>query len=45
MKRVLIAGAVLLFSANALADECASATTQTDLNTCTASNIRRQIKN
>lgn len=36
MKRVLIAGAVLLFSANALADECASATTQTDLNTCTA---------
>ncbi|MDK9607357.1 lysozyme inhibitor LprI family protein [Lelliottia wanjuensis] len=36
MKRVLIAGAVLLFSASALADECASATTQTDLNTCTA---------
>ena len=36
MKRVLIAGAVLLFSAHALADECASATTQTDLNTCTA---------
>jgi len=36
MKRVLIAGAALLLSASALADECASATTQTDLNTCTA---------
>lgn len=36
MKRVLIAGAALLLSASALADECASASTQTDLNTCTA---------
>ncbi|MNB63941.1 hypothetical protein D3C81_30150 [compost metagenome] len=36
MKRVLIVGAALLLSASALADECASASTQTDLNTCTA---------
>lgn len=36
MKRVLIAGAALLLSTSALADECASASTQTDLNTCTA---------
>ncbi|MDY1038375.1 DUF1311 domain-containing protein [Enterobacteriaceae bacterium RIT714] len=36
MKKVFIAGAALLLSASALADECASATTQTDLNTCTA---------
>lgn len=36
MKRILIAGAALLLSASALADECASASTQTDLNTCTA---------
>lgn len=36
MKRLLIAGAALLLSTSALADECASASTQTDLNTCTA---------
>lgn len=36
MKRILIAGAALLLSTSALADECASASTQTDLNACTA---------
>ena len=36
MKRYLIAGAALLLSANALAEECANATTQLEMNTCTA---------
>lgn len=36
MKRALIAGAALLLSTSALADECANASTQLDLNTCTA---------
>jgi uncharacterized protein YecT (DUF1311 family) len=36
MKHVLIAGAALLLSTSALADECASASTQTELNTCSA---------
>jgi uncharacterized protein YecT (DUF1311 family) len=35
MKRFLIAGAALL-STSALADECANASTQLELNTCTA---------
>ncbi|QBC03247.1 lysozyme inhibitor LprI family protein [Enterobacter cloacae] len=36
MKRILIAGAALLLSASALADECSKATTQLELNTCSA---------
>lgn len=36
MKSLLIAGTALLLSASALADECANATTQLDLNICTA---------
>ncbi|EPK3898271.1 lysozyme inhibitor LprI family protein [Enterobacter ludwigii] len=36
MKRYLIAGAALLLSANALAEECANATSQLEMNTCTA---------
>ena len=36
MKRYLIAGAALLLSAGALADECDKATTQLELNTCSA---------
>ncbi len=36
MKHYLIAGAALLLSANALADECANASTQLELDTCTA---------
>lgn len=36
MKRYLIAGAALLLSANSLAEECANATTQLEMNTCTA---------
>jgi uncharacterized protein YecT (DUF1311 family) len=36
MKRFLIAGAALLLSTSALADECANASTQLELNTCTA---------
>ncbi|EQA6238484.1 lysozyme inhibitor LprI family protein [Enterobacter ludwigii] len=36
MKRYLIAGAALLLSANALAEECANETTQLEMNTCTA---------
>ncbi|MDV0594107.1 MULTISPECIES: lysozyme inhibitor LprI family protein [unclassified Enterobacter] len=36
MKRILIAGAALLLSASALADECGKATTQLELNTCSA---------
>ena len=36
MKRVFLAGAALLLSASALADECDNATTQLELNTCRA---------
>ncbi|MEH0885774.1 lysozyme inhibitor LprI family protein [Enterobacter sp. UNJFSC 003] len=36
MKHYLIAGAALLLSTSALADECANASTQLELNTCTA---------
>ncbi|KAI3490868.1 hypothetical protein L1887_45030 [Cichorium endivia] len=36
MKRYLIASAALLLSASALADECDNATTQLELNTCSA---------
>ena len=36
MKRALIAGAALLLSTSALADECGNASTQTEMNTCTA---------
>lgn len=36
MKRAFIAGATLLLSASALADECANASTQTEMNTCAA---------
>lgn len=36
MKRVFLAGAALLMSASALADECNNATTQLELNTCSA---------
>lgn len=36
MKRAFIAGAALLLSASALADECTNASTQTEMNTCTA---------
>ncbi|ENT2962904.1 lysozyme inhibitor LprI family protein [Enterobacter cloacae] len=36
MKRVFLAGADLLLSASALADECDNATTQLELNTCSA---------
>ncbi|EMK5830614.1 lysozyme inhibitor LprI family protein [Citrobacter sedlakii] len=34
MKRIVIAGATLLLCANALANECANATTQADMNAC-----------
>lgn len=36
MKRVFLAGGALLLSASALADECDNATTQLELNTCSA---------
>ncbi|WP_039032306.1 lysozyme inhibitor LprI family protein [Leclercia adecarboxylata] len=36
MKRAFIAGAALLLSTGAQADECANASTQTEMNTCTA---------
>ncbi|MBK0353294.1 MULTISPECIES: lysozyme inhibitor LprI family protein [Leclercia] len=36
MKRAFIAGAALLLSASALADECGNASTQVEMNTCTA---------
>ncbi|URO00759.1 lysozyme inhibitor LprI family protein [Leclercia adecarboxylata] len=36
MKRAFIAGAALLLSASVLADECTNASTQTEMNTCTA---------
>ena len=36
MKHYLIAAAALLLSTSALADECANASTQVELNTCTA---------
>jgi len=40
MKYYLIAGAALLFSANALAGTCADATTQAELNTCSAQQVQ-----
>jgi len=36
MKRAFIAGAALLLSTSALADECANASTQVEMNTCAA---------
>ncbi|AUU84896.1 lysozyme inhibitor LprI family protein [Leclercia adecarboxylata] len=36
MKRAFIAGAALLLSTSALADECANASTQAEMNSCTA---------
>ncbi|MCT9843179.1 lysozyme inhibitor LprI family protein [Leclercia sp.] len=36
MKRALIAGAALLLSTSALADECASLSNQTEMSTCAA---------
>jgi len=36
MKRIFLAGAALLLSASALADECDKATTQTELSACAA---------
>ncbi|WNY87813.1 lysozyme inhibitor LprI family protein [Leclercia adecarboxylata] len=36
MKRAFIAGAALLLSTSALADECATASTQAEMNSCTA---------
>ena len=36
MKRLMIAAGALLLSTSALADECSNASTQTDMNTCTA---------
>lgn len=36
MKRVFLAGAALLLSTSALANECDNATTQLELNTCSA---------
>jgi len=36
MKRAFIAGAALLLSTSALADECGNASTQTEMNTCAA---------
>ncbi|CBG87844.1 lysozyme inhibitor LprI family protein [Citrobacter rodentium] len=34
MKKIFLAGAALLLSASALADECANAATQADMNAC-----------
>ena len=36
MKRLLIAGVVLLVSASALAEDCDNATSQTEMNMCSA---------
>ena len=44
MKRVFLAGAALLLSASALADECDNATTQLELNTCSAQQYQPLIK-
>ncbi|MEA5190719.1 lysozyme inhibitor LprI family protein [Enterobacter hormaechei] len=44
MKRVFLAGAALLMSASALADECDNATTQLELNTCSAQQYQAAIK-
>lgn len=44
MKLLLIAGAALLFSTGALADECANASTQSELNTCTAKQYQEADK-
>ena len=45
MKRVFLAGAALLMSASALADECDKATTQLELNTCSAQQYQAADKN
>ncbi|MFW0766621.1 lysozyme inhibitor LprI family protein [Trabulsiella odontotermitis] len=44
MKRILIMFSALAFSAGALADECASAGTQAELNTCTAAQYQAADK-
>ena len=44
MKRLLIAAGVLLLSTSALADECGNASTQLELNTCTASQYQAADK-
>ncbi len=44
MKRVFLAGAALLLSASALADECDKATTQTELSACAAEQYRAADK-
>ncbi|WP_368543465.1 lysozyme inhibitor LprI family protein [Enterobacter soli] len=44
MKRYLLASAALLLSTGALADECASASTQLELNTCTAKQYQAEDK-
>ena len=44
MKRLLSAFALLLTSGYALADECADATTQADLNTCSAAQYQAADK-
>ncbi len=45
MKRTLFAVMALLASGAALADECSSANTQTEMNQCAPRSIRRPIKN
>jgi len=45
MKRALIAGAALLLSTSALADECTNASTQMEMNTCAAQQYQAADKN
>ncbi len=44
MKRLLIAAGALLLSTSALADECGNASTQLELNTCTATQYQAADK-
>lgn len=45
MKRLLIAGVVLLVSASALAEDCDNAISQTEMNMCSADQYDKADKN
>ena len=45
MKRIVLTCAALLLSGQALADDCANANTQIEMNTCAAEQFRRPTPN
>ena len=44
MKRIILTALALLFSANALADDCGSASSQTDMNICADNQLKAADK-